>query len=69
LISNRYNLTSGEHEFIAHFTGAGPKSRDYKRATTIKVKKGTDPQYVELKISDSTAKHQPEFKIKVWEAE
>jgi hypothetical protein len=63
------NITSGEHEFIAYFTGRGPKARDYKRATTVKVKKGPAPQYVELKISDSTAKYQPEFKVKVWEAE
>ena len=63
------NLTSGEHELIAYFVGTGPKERDYKRATTIKVKKGTEPQFVELKISDSTAKYQPEFKVKVWETE
>ncbi len=62
------NLTAGEHEFIAYFIGKGTKNRDYKRATTIKVTKGADPQYVELKITDSTAKQQPEFKIKVWEA-
>ncbi len=63
------NLTSGEHELVAFFIGKGPKSRDYKRATTIKVTKGTEPQFVELKISDSEAKYQPEFKVKVWEAE
>ncbi len=63
------NITSGEHEFIAYFTGRGPKNRDYKRATTVRVSKGPNPQYVELKISDSTAKYQPEFKVKVWEAE
>jgi len=63
------NLTSGEHELIAYFVGKGPKDRDYKRATTLKVTKGTEPQFVELKISDSEAKHQPEFKTKVWEAE
>ncbi|MGD8925336.1 MAG: AraC family transcriptional regulator [Thioalkalispiraceae bacterium] len=63
------NLTSGEHELVAFFVGKGPKDRDYKRAATIKVTKGTDPQFVELKISDKESKHQPEFKIKVWEAE
>ena len=63
------NLTSGEHELVAFFVGSGPKDRDYKRAATIKVKKGTEPQFVELKISDSTAKYQPEFKVKVWETE
>ena len=63
------NLTSGEHELVAFFVGKGPKDRDYKRASTIKVTKGTEPQFVELKISDKESKHQPEFKIKVWEAE
>jgi len=63
------NLTSGEHELVAYFIGTGPKDRDYKRATTVKVKKGTEPQFVELKISDSTSKYQPEFKVKVWETE
>ncbi len=63
------NLTSGEHELIAYFVGKGPKDRDYKRAITVKVVKGTEPQFVELKIRDSESKHQPEFKAKVWEAE
>jgi len=63
------NLTSGEHELVAYFVGKGPKDRDYKRATTLKVTKGTEPQFVELKISDSESKHQPIFKAKIWEAE
>ena len=63
------NLTSGEHELVAFFVGQGPKDRDYKRATTIKVKKGAEPQFVELKISDKESKYQPEFKVKVWETE
>jgi len=63
------NLTSGEHELVAFFVGKGPKDRDYKRGTTLRVNKGTEPQYVELKITDSAGKHQPEFKAKVWEAE
>lgn len=63
------NLTSGEHELVAFFVGKGPKDRDYKRATTVKVTKGAEPQFVELKISDSQAKYQPEFQVKVWETE
>ena len=63
------NLTSGEHELVAYFIGKGPKDRDYKRATTLKFTKGTESQFVELKISDNESKHQPEFKAKVWEAE
>ena len=63
------NLTSGDHELVAFFIGKGPNNRDYKRGATVKVTKGTDPQFVELKISDSVTKYQPEFIVKVWEAE
>jgi hypothetical protein len=63
------NLTSGEHELVAFFVGKGPKGRDYKRGTTLKITKGTEAQFVELKISDNESKLQPEFKTKVWEAE
>jgi hypothetical protein len=63
------NLTSGEHELVAYFVGKGPKNRDYKRGTTLKVTKGSEAQYVELKITDNESKHQPQFKVKVWEAE
>ena len=63
------NLTSGEHELVAFFVGKGPKDRDYKRGTTLKITKGSAAQFVELKITDSQSKLQPEFKAKVWEAE
>ena len=61
------NLRAGEHVLTAFFTGGGPHSRDYKRATTLKFDKGTDPKYIELRIKDSTAKLQPEFDVKVWQ--
>lgn len=63
------NLTTGEHELVAFFVGKGPKDRDYKRGTTLKFTKGSAAQFVELKITDSQSKLQPEFKAKVWEAE
>ncbi len=63
------NLTSGEHELVAFFVGQGPKNRDYKRGTTLRVTKGAEAQYIELKISDSESKYQPKFMIKVWAAE
>jgi hypothetical protein len=63
------NLTSGEHDLVAFFVGKGPKDRDYKRGTTLKITKGSAAQYVELKITDSESKLQPVFKAKVWEAE
>ncbi|MGH6609508.1 MAG: AraC family transcriptional regulator [Burkholderiaceae bacterium] len=61
------NLKTGEHELVAFFTGKGPHDRDYKRGTTIKFEKGTEPKYIELRIKDSTAKLQPEFDVKVWQ--
>ena len=61
------NLRAGEHTLAAFFTGGGPHERDYKRGTTIKFDKGTDPKYIELRIKDSTAKLQPEFDVKVWQ--
>ena len=60
------NLRAGEHQIVAFFTGQGPHVRDYKRGTTIKFDKGTEPKYIELRIKDSTAKLQPEFDVKVW---
>jgi hypothetical protein len=61
------NLKAGSHEIVAFFTGKGPHDRDYKRGTTIKFDKSTDPKYIELRIKDSTGKLQPEFDVKVWQ--
>ena len=61
------NLRAGEHQLVAFFTGKGPHDRDYKRGTTVKFEKGTDPKYIELQIKDSTGKLQPEFEVKVWQ--
>ncbi|HYA76806.1 MAG TPA: AraC family transcriptional regulator [Burkholderiaceae bacterium] len=61
------NLRSGSHELVAFFTGKGPYDRDYRRGTTIKFDKSTDPKYIELQITDSTGKIQPEFAVKVWQ--
>jgi hypothetical protein len=60
------NLRSGTHEIVATFTGKGPHERDYKRGTTIKFDKGSEPKYIELRIKDSSGKLQPEFEVKVW---
>jgi len=61
------NLKTGEHEIVAFFTGQGPHERDYKRGTTVKFEKGTEPKYIELQIKDSTGKLQPEFEVKIWQ--
>jgi hypothetical protein len=60
------NLRAGSHAIDAFFTGRGPHERDYKRGTTLKFDKGTEPRYIELRIKDSLAKLQPEFEVRVW---
>ena len=61
------DLKAGSHEIVAFFTGKGPHDRDYKRATTIKFDKTTEPKYIELQITDVQQKLQPEFDVKVWQ--
>jgi hypothetical protein len=61
------NLRAGTHEIVAFFTGKGPHERDYKRGTTIKFDKTTEPKYIELQIKDSSKKLQPEFEVKIWQ--
>jgi hypothetical protein len=60
------NLKTGRHELVAVFTGKGPHWRDYRRGTTLKFDKGTDPKYIELQIRDETRGQQPEFRVKEW---
>jgi len=61
------NLKIGKHELVAFLTGKGPIDRDYKRGATLNFDKGVGAKYLELKITDHVAKHQPEFAIKDWE--
>jgi hypothetical protein len=61
------NLKVGKHELVAFFTGKGPVERDYQRGATLSFDKGVGAKYLELKITDHVAKHQPEFAIKDWE--
>jgi hypothetical protein len=61
------NLKVGKHELVAFFAGKGPQERDYKRGATITFDKGVGAKYLELKITDRVAKHQPEFLIKDWD--
>jgi hypothetical protein len=61
------NLKVGKHELVAFFTGKGPVERNYKRGATKIFDKGVGAKYLELKITDRVAKHQPEFTIKDWE--
>ena len=55
------NVRQGTNRLTAFFTGHGPSGRDYRRATSVEFEKTFEPTFVELKITDSTAKYQPEF--------
>jgi hypothetical protein len=55
------NVKQGNNRLTAFFTGRGPEGRDYKRAATVEFDKTFEPTTIELKISDSEAKYQPEF--------
>ena len=61
------NLSSGEHEITATFTGQGPSKRTFKRATSQKIEKTNEAQFVELKITDNASKEQADFSMKIWE--
>lgn len=61
------NVKQGANDVTAFFTGRGPSGRDYRRATSIAFEKSFEPVFVELKISDSTAKYQPEFEANLSE--
>ena len=60
------NMPTGDHEIIAIFTGLGPNGREYRRGATTTVEKELGPKYIELVVSDSESKEQPEFLIKEW---
>ena len=60
------NIKAGEHEVVAVFTGKGPKGRDYRRGTQLQIDKTDSGKNLELKIVDSTAIQQPEFRVKEW---
>lgn len=59
------NVKQGHNRLTAFFTGRGPSGRDYRRATTVEFEKSFEPAFVELAISDSGAKYQPEFSAAV----
>lgn len=57
------NLAQGDHQISAFFIGIGPEDREYKRATTFTFNKDADAKALELKITDSSSKQQPEFTV------
>lgn len=61
------NLKQGQHELVVFFIGEGPNGREYRRGATLNFEKGFDPKYIEVKLSESSSKEQPEFVIREWE--
>lgn len=59
------NINQGKHQLTAFFVGIGPENRPYKRAVSLTFDKSEEPQAIELTISDSSSKHQPEFMASV----
>ena len=60
------NYKPGKHQLMAVFTGKGPRGREYSRGTTHQFEKQKDSTVLELTVTDSVNKQQPEFKIKEW---
>ncbi|MEM1434730.1 MAG: hypothetical protein AAGG11_11785 [Pseudomonadota bacterium] len=61
------NVKQGRNRVTAFFTGRGPAGRDYKRATTVEFEKTFEPTFIELAVTDSEARYQPEFSATVSE--
>lgn len=61
------NLKVGKHELVAVFTGQGPHDREYRRGATVNLTKGSGAKYVELAITDTASKQQPDIDIREWE--
>jgi hypothetical protein len=61
------NLKVGKHELVAFLTGKGPHDLDYTRGATLDFQKDIGAKYLELTITDSQKKLQPEFRIRNWE--
>ena len=61
------NVKQGKNRVTAFFTGRGPSGRDYKRATTVEFEKTFEPTFIELAVTDSEAKYQPDFSATVSE--
>ncbi len=59
------NAKQGDNRVTAFFTGRGPSGRDFKRATTVEFEKSFEPTYIELAVSDSESKYQPDFSAQV----
>ncbi len=60
------NLTAGEHELVAIFTGMGPGERPMTRATRMQLVKAAGAKLVELRVVDDDARQQVRFDVREW---
>ncbi len=60
------NLTAGEHELVAIFTGMGPGERPLTRATRMQLVKAAGAKLVELRVVDDDARQQVRFDVREW---
>lgn len=60
------NLSEGKHQVTAFFTGVGPNGRAYKRAADLVLDKGQASQYLELSVTDDSARQEPVFAVNQW---
>ncbi|MDN4502060.1 hypothetical protein QX776_06585 [Alteromonadaceae bacterium BrNp21-10] len=59
------NVSQGQHQITAFFTGIGPEQRPYKRAVSASFVKSEDAAALEIAIVDDGTKQQPQFSIQV----
>lgn len=60
------NLTAGEHELVAIFTGMGPGERPLTRATRMQLVKAAGAKLVELRVVDDETRQQVRFDVREW---
>ena len=60
------NLAEGKHQVTAFFTGIGPNGRATKRAAELTLEKGKASQFIELAITDNSARQEPVFSVRPW---
>ncbi|MEZ5571392.1 MAG: AraC family transcriptional regulator [Halioglobus sp.] len=60
------NVTAGNHQVSAVFTGKGGEGVDYERQAQLAVEKTRGAKNLELKITDPARQQQPEFTVQAW---
>jgi hypothetical protein len=60
------NLSEGDHIATVFFTGLGPNTTPFKRATELSFKKSNGQGFLEIAINDNGAIQESEFIVKQW---